>query len=169
FQPLTVATGGGGQFVPPADSRETTEDYVCESSARGGSGGSGDRASEQIDEDYALALRLHDEEQQQQQQQQSGGGGGQQRRLQVRQQDRLPPGMDVKEHGQLYGVPVVTREGENRLARAIYRSASDENFSRRMTDAFLPHEAAATKAKQQQQQQRPKDKSSGDSDRCVIC
>ncbi|KAJ2451352.1 hypothetical protein GGF42_004278 [Coemansia sp. RSA 2424] len=169
FQPLTVATGGGGQFVPPADSRETTEDYVCESSARGGSGGSGDRASEQIDEDYALALRLHDEEQQQQQQQSGGGGSGQQRRLQVRQQDRLPPGMDVKEHGQLYGVPVVTREGENRLARAIYRSASDENFSRRMTDAFLPHEAAATKAKQQQQQQRPKDKSSGDSDRCVIC
>ncbi|KAJ2096460.1 hypothetical protein GGI09_004344 [Coemansia sp. S100] len=126
--------------------RESTEDYVCESSDN--------RASEQIDEDYALALRLHEEER----------NDGQRKNLQVRQQDRLPPGMDVKKHSQLYGVPVVTREGEGRLARAIYRSESDENFSRRMTDAFLPHEAAAAKAKQQ----RPRDKSS-DSDRCVIC
>ncbi|KAJ2908738.1 hypothetical protein GGI21_002583 [Coemansia aciculifera] len=130
------------------------------------------QASEQIDEDYALALRLHDEEQQQRQ------DSGQRQRLQVRQQDRLPPGMDVKEHGHLYGVPVVTREGENRLARAIYRSASDENFSRRMTDAFLPHEAAANKARQQQDDQQrrrhqqpppqsPKEKDLFD--KCIIC
>ncbi|KAJ1823983.1 hypothetical protein LPJ60_001126 [Coemansia sp. RSA 2675] len=112
--------------------RETTEDYVCESSG----------ASEQIDEDYALALRLHEEER----------GKG----LQVRQMDRMPPGMDA---GGLYGVPVVTREGEGRLAKAIYRSESDENFSRRMTDAFLPHEAAAAKQK----------KKTSNADRCIIC
>ncbi|KAJ2745450.1 hypothetical protein GGI20_002157 [Coemansia sp. BCRC 34301] len=126
FQPLSK------QIV--AGSREQTEDYVCEK-----------EGSEQIDEDYALALRLNDEEQR-----------GGERRLQVRQQDRLPPGMVVKEHGQLYGVPVVTREGETQLARAIYRSASDENFSRRMTDAFLPHEAA--KAKQHKKEEK-----------CIIC
>ncbi|KAJ2490347.1 hypothetical protein IWW37_003232 [Coemansia sp. RSA 2050] len=113
--------------------REATEDYVCESSG----------ASEQIDEDYALALRLHEEERG--------------KELQVRQQDRMPPGMDTG--SSLYGVPVVTREGEGRLAKAIYRSESDENFSRRMTDAFLPHEAAAAKQK----------KKPSDSDRCVIC
>ncbi|KAJ2810099.1 hypothetical protein H4S07_002865 [Coemansia furcata] len=118
------------------------EDYVRE-----------EEGSAQIDEDYALALRLHHEEEERRR------GGA----LQVRQQDRLPPGMDAR--GQLYGVPVVTREGEGRLAKAIYRSESDENFARRMTDTFLPHEAAAMKAKQQRPREKPKD----NSDRCVIC
>ncbi|KAJ2851433.1 hypothetical protein IWW36_001072 [Coemansia brasiliensis] len=113
--------------------------------------------SAQIDEDYALALRLHEEEQRRRTRTDAS------QQLQVRQQDRMPPGMDVREHGHLYGVPQVSREGEARLAKAMYRSASDENFERRMESTFMPNKAAAKNSSTYRQDQN------ADRDRCIIC
>ncbi|KAJ2653471.1 hypothetical protein IWW40_000525 [Coemansia sp. RSA 1250] len=117
----------------------------------------GDGGASQLDEDYALALRLHEEEQRRQTRAEAS------QQLQVRQQDRMPPGMDVREHGHLYGVPQVSREGEARLAKAMCRSASDENFERRMESTFMPNKAAAKHSAYRQ------DQNSADRDRCVIC
>ncbi|KAJ2159724.1 hypothetical protein GGF46_002803 [Coemansia sp. RSA 552] len=146
FQPLGAATGQGG------GSRENP-DYAHQS--REGRGPQGESAA-QIDSDYAMALRLHEQEQerenQQRQQQQSGNSAGQ---LQVRQQDRLPPGMTQR--GSLYGVPEVTPGGESRLARAMHRTRSDENFEQRMQNTWLPNEPKSPRTKKAQQ------------DKCTIC
>ncbi|KAJ1746077.1 hypothetical protein LPJ58_005842, partial [Coemansia sp. RSA 1591] len=81
----------------------------------------------------------------------------------VRQQDRMPPGMHVREHGHLHNVPEVSREGEAQLARAMYRSASDENFERRMENTFMPNKAATNSALRQQK------KHDDDDDKCIVC
>ncbi|KAJ1955535.1 hypothetical protein GGI12_005538, partial [Dipsacomyces acuminosporus] len=113
-----------------------------------------------LDEDYALALTLQQEEEERLRQ----SNKEDRQKLQVRQQDKMPPGMDMKQHGHLYGVPVVTKEGEKKLAQAIFRTKSDENFSRHMADTFLPHESAA-RAKPSQYSKNNK----SNEDRCVIC
>ncbi|KAJ1937916.1 hypothetical protein FBU59_004609 [Linderina macrospora] len=106
--------------------------------------------AKQLDEDFAFALSLQEEDDRQHHQMRE------KQKLQLRQQDNLPPGLDVKQSGHLYGVPVVTKESERKLAQTIFRTKSDENFSRRMADTFLPHEAAAKKAK------------AADQDKCTI-
>ncbi|KAJ2664994.1 hypothetical protein IW148_001751 [Coemansia sp. RSA 1199] len=135
-------------------------DYVQQVDGRGGSADAQEAA--QIDEDYALALKLHEQEQQARQGRQGHAGQQGSEQLQVRQQDRMPPGMHVREHGHLYGVPEVSREGEAQLARAMYRSASDENFERRMENTFMPNKAATNSALRQQQKKH-------DDDKCIVC
>ncbi|KAJ2358976.1 hypothetical protein IWW50_000070 [Coemansia erecta] len=142
------------------------DDYARQAGASRGASADAQEAA-QIDEDYALALRLHEQEQEQSRPRNQGRQSQQPAQLQVRQQDRMPPGMRVREHGHLYGVPEVSREGEQQLARAMYRSASDENFERRMENTFMPNKAAASRAQQQQQQRQRKADDSDD--KCIIC
>ncbi|KAJ2501381.1 hypothetical protein GGH96_001990 [Coemansia sp. RSA 1972] len=134
----------GGDYVQQAEGREDASADAQEAA--------------QIDEDYALALKLHEQEQKERQARQGQGNQGQ---LQVRQQDRMPPGMRVREHGHLHNVPEVSREGEAQLARAMYRSASDENFERRMESTFMPNKAATNSALRQQKKH--------DDDKCIVC
>ncbi|KAJ2191368.1 hypothetical protein IW139_004930 [Coemansia sp. RSA 353] len=140
----------GGDYVQQVEGREDATADAQEAA--------------QIDEDYALALKLHEQEQKarQGQQGQQGHPGQQRSQLQVRQQDRMPPGMHVREHGHLHNVPEVSREGEAQLARAMYRSASDENFERRMENTFMPNKAATNSALRQQ-------KKHDDDDKCIVC
>ncbi|KAJ2710880.1 hypothetical protein H4R19_003524 [Coemansia spiralis] len=112
---------------------------------------SGSRAQEQadqIDGDFALALRLHEEEEEQRRRHHHNRKGAD---LQVRQHDRPPPGMDVRPGDPLFNVPEVTRDGQSRLARAIHRSPSDDSFGRQMQAAFLPNEASRRPPRQQPQ------------------
>ncbi|KAJ2586245.1 hypothetical protein IWW49_004130, partial [Coemansia sp. RSA 1797] len=71
----------GGDYVQQVEGREDATADAQEAA--------------QIDEDYALALKLHEQEQKarQGQQGQQGHPGQQRSQLQVRQQDRMPPGM----------------------------------------------------------------------------
>ncbi|KAJ2804832.1 hypothetical protein H4R20_002350 [Coemansia guatemalensis] len=96
----------------------------------------------QIDSDYAMALRLHEQEQQEQERARRMRSEENPSQLQVRQQDRLPPGMAAR--GQLYGVPEVTRTAEARRQEEQRR-------------------------RQQQQQQREREKQRADQDKCIIC
>ncbi|KAJ1865376.1 Ubiquitin carboxyl-terminal hydrolase MINDY-2 [Coemansia sp. RSA 2703] len=109
---------------------------------------------QQEDEDYALAMELQRQDDEERRRARE--------RLQVRQGDRLPPGMHVKSN-HLYGVPEVEHQ---RLAQAVHRSKSDENFARRMNDAFLPHESSASGAgtlPRQKSRRKPSDAS------CILC
>ncbi|KAJ2616903.1 hypothetical protein H4S08_000575 [Coemansia sp. RSA 1365] len=123
----------------------------------------------QIDGDYAMALRLQEQEQQEQERARRMRSEAP-NHLQVRQQDHLPPGMASS--GQLYGVPEVTRTGESRMSRAMYRTASDENFSRRTEGNFLPQETAKSQRQEHEQrlrQRQEREKQKADQDKCIIC
>ncbi|KAJ1947384.1 hypothetical protein GGF37_000456 [Kickxella alabastrina] len=136
----------------------------------GGKGKDADYAREEVkedtanvDDDYAFALELE-------RQQQEEEDLRRKRQLQVRQQDRMPPGMNVGRRSKLYAVPEVTKAAAAAAAeggrRPMGRSRSEESFERRMADAFLPHEPATVGRKnarggeqqrqRQQQQQQPR-------------
>ncbi|KAJ1890807.1 hypothetical protein LPJ66_007267 [Kickxella alabastrina] len=146
----------------------------------GGKGKDADYAREEVkedtanvDDDYAFALELE-------RQQQEEEDLRRKRQLQVRQQDRMPPGMNVGRRSKLYAVPEVTKAAAAAAAeggrRPMGRSRSEESFERRMADAFLPHEPATVGRKnardgeqqRQQQQQRRRDEKATDSG-CIIC
>ncbi|PIA16211.1 DUF544-domain-containing protein [Coemansia reversa NRRL 1564] len=123
----------------------------------------------QIDSDYAMALRLQEQEQQEQERARRMRSEDP-NQLQVRQQDHLPPGMAASGH--LYGVPEVTRTGESRMSRAMYRTASDENFSRQMEGTFLPQQSTKSQRQGHEQrlrQQQEREKQKADQDKCIIC
>ncbi|KAJ1728366.1 hypothetical protein LPJ61_004070 [Coemansia biformis] len=149
--------GGGGSSRGDGSGDKRREGDYARQGARYAS--REQEAAAQIDSDYAMALRLHEEERERDQQSQ----------LQVRQQDRHPPGMDVKRGGNtLFNVPEVTREGETRLARAIHRTQSDENFDRQMQAAFLPNEAVRARPPRQRQQEQQQQHQQAAQDKCVI-
>ncbi|KAJ2795476.1 hypothetical protein H4R21_005095 [Coemansia helicoidea] len=145
------------------------DDYARQGNAAATAASHEQAQADQIDSDFALALRLHEEEEEEEEErrrrhrQQAGG-------LQVRQHDRPPPGMDVRPGDPLFNVPEVTRDGESRLARAMHRSRSDDSFGRQMQAAFLPNEAARPghPPRQQQQRQRPPPPPPPAQDRCII-
>ncbi|KAJ2082626.1 hypothetical protein H4R24_001456 [Coemansia sp. RSA 988] len=155
FQPLAVNTVTKGK-LPEGD-------YARQGDTHRSRNGQEEDAR-QIDSDYAMALRLQEQEERTRRMRSEESP----KHLQVRQQDRLPPGMAP--NSQLYGVPEVTRAGETKLARAIYRTASDENFSRRMEDTLLPQSAAAkAQRKKEEQRLQQREKQRNDQDKCIIC
>ncbi|KAJ1814592.1 Ubiquitin carboxyl-terminal hydrolase MINDY-2, partial [Coemansia sp. RSA 2599] len=87
-------------------------DYVLEAT---------DEDQKQVDEDYALAVELQQQEDERQRERARAQA------LQVRQADRMPPGMVG---GSLYGVPRAARDQKTDRAG---RSASVDDFERRMT------------------------------------
>ncbi|KAJ1675487.1 hypothetical protein EV182_001169 [Spiromyces aspiralis] len=96
---------------------------------------------QQLDQDYALALSLQEEEERVYRNRTSDGR--RQSRQQFRQDSRLPPGFRASKGDDLYGVPDLTASAkhgkkDNNLTKS---RISDEEFSRRMTEAFLPNEA----------------------------
>ncbi|KAJ1769283.1 hypothetical protein LPJ74_004164 [Coemansia sp. RSA 1843] len=124
--------------------------------------------SSQVDSDFALALLLQQQEEaasQKAAQARGAGAGGGGRALQLRQENRLPPGM--RQNSNLYGVPQVDKPSA--LARAARRSKSDDNFGQQMADALLPHEASSSPATSTKAVlPKSPSKSKSIEDRCVV-